>query len=103
MREDCKPTEACYTPNMSLPDAVFLDRLLDPLSRCFDEASARALITLRADADVVSQIEDLAEKAREGTITESERRRYESYAQVTGIISVLQAKARKQLRQTHGQ
>ena len=76
-----------------------LDRLLDPLSRCFDEASARALVGLRADEEVVSQIEMLAEKVREGTISEAERRHYESYAQVTSVISILQAKARLHLRQ----
>ena len=76
-----------------------LDRLLEPLSRCLDEASARALVGLRADAEVVSEIEALAEKAREGSISEVETRHYESYAQVTSIISILQAKARLHLRQ----
>ena len=79
---------------------LLLDRLLDPLSRCLDETSAKSVAGLRADAEVVREIETLAEKAREGSITEVERRRYESSAQVTSIISILQAKARRHLRQS---
>ena len=76
-----------------------LDRLLDPLSRCFTTESAKALAELQADPVAQSRIEELAEKCNEGQITTEERREYETYVHVGNLIGILQAKARRYLKQ----
>ena len=81
---------------MSAPD--ILDRLLDPVSRCFGEDGARSLIALRADAQAQSRIDELATKCNEGSLTPAERDEYEACVQAGEMIAILQAKARLQLK-----
>ena len=88
---------------MSATDAAnVLDRLLDPVSRCFDDEGARALVALRADADAQSRIEELAGKCNEGSLTPAERDEYDACVQTGEIIAILQAKARLQLKRATG-
>lgn len=75
-----------------------LDRLLDPLSRAFDEPTAKALISLSADTELAAELDELARKNNAGLITEVERQRYEAFVSAGSILSVLQAKARLFLR-----
>jgi hypothetical protein len=42
---------------------------------------------------------DLAEKARQGTLTDEERAQIESYERVGHMIGLLQSKARRSLKQ----
>jgi hypothetical protein len=76
-----------------------LDRLLDPVSRCFSLAGAHALLDLRADAQAQARIAELAEKCTAGQLTPAERREYETYVHVGNLIAILQAKARLLLKQ----
>jgi hypothetical protein len=43
--------------------------MLDPLSRCLDEESAKRLLDLRVDPIVQAEVSRLAERANEGMIT----------------------------------
>jgi hypothetical protein len=81
-----------------MSNADVLDRLLDPVSRCFDDAGARALIALRADARAQSRIDELAAKCNEGLLTPDEREEYEACVQAAEMIAILQAKARLHLK-----
>ncbi|MEQ1752480.1 MAG: hypothetical protein ABL974_23865 [Prosthecobacter sp.] len=83
---------------MNIPTGL-LDRLLAPFSDSLDEKAARALIELRADDETQAYIEDLAERSREGLLSAEEQRQYLSYANAISVISLLQAKARRHLRQ----
>lgn len=74
-----------------------LDRLLDPVSRCLSDESARALISLRADEETQTHIRDLAEKCNEGNLSTEERAEYEAYVMTANIVAILQAKARARL------
>lgn len=60
------------------PVALALDRILDPVSRCFTPEVARALLLLRADADTQARIEELADKSTEGQLSADERAEYET-------------------------
>lgn len=75
----------------------FLDRLLDPVSQCLTEESARQLVALRADPVLQERIELLADKCTEGELTPEEREEYETYVRAISVVSILQAKARKLL------
>lgn len=90
-----------YTPAMNTDAAAtnVLDHLLDPVSRCFSLEGARALLKVRADAQDEARITELAEKCNEGQLTVQERREYETYVHVGNLIAILQAKARRFLKQ----
>jgi hypothetical protein len=75
-----------------------LDGLLEPLSRCLDTGSARRLVDLQVDAPVQERIDFLAERANEGTLTETERSEYEALINAADFISILKLKARLHLR-----
>ena len=83
-------------------DISTLERILDPLSRSFNEDTARALVELKADDRLAEELDLLAAKQSADTITEEERRKYDTFVLAGSFISVLQAKARLYLRQHAG-
>jgi hypothetical protein len=52
------------------------------------------LSQLQADPAIASKVEQLAEKANEGTLTPAERAEYEAYIEANNLLAVLQAEAR---------
>jgi hypothetical protein len=76
---------------------VGLDGLLEPLSRCLDAESARRVVGLQIGAPVQKRIEELAEGANEGTLSENELLEYEAVINAADFISILKLKARQQL------
>lgn len=54
----------------------YLDRLLDPLTEALNPESASALLNLRANEELESRIEELRQKANEGTLTAAEDAEY---------------------------
>ena len=75
-------------------NALTFDRLLEPVSRCFNKESARQLIGLRADSQAQARMAELASKANEGRLSSQEREEYERGLAVSNFIAILQAKAR---------
>jgi len=71
-----------------------LDRILDPVGRALSPDAARALLALRADDDIQSQIDELADRANQGALTPEQRAEYESLIAAASLIAILQAKAR---------
>ena len=82
---------------MSTTAATPLDRLLEPLAAGLTSEMARYIAEFRADPDVQARIEQLAEKANEGELSEAERSEYEAFVDGGTLIAILQAKARKRL------
>jgi len=74
-----------------------LDRMLEPLSRCFTLDVADRLVHLKVDPQLQTRIDELADKCTEGQLTEEERSEYETYARAGNLIAILQAKARRLL------
>jgi hypothetical protein len=74
---------------------AYLDKMLEPVSRCFTPEVARRLVELRADSDLQARMDKLADKSTEGALTQQERSEYETYVRAGNLISILQAKARK--------
>jgi len=79
--------------------SAVLEEMLESVSRCFNVDVARALVALRADERMQARVDDLAEKCNEGQLTPEERSEYEAYVQASTLIGILQAKARRILRQ----
>ena len=81
----------------TLIDHQALDSLLDPLEACLTPEVARRIAELRAGPVLQARIDELAEKANEGLLSESERREHAAYVEGIDIIGILQAKARRVL------
>ena len=74
-----------------------LEQLLEPVSRCFTPDVARQIIALRAAPSLQKQVDELADRCSDGTLSPGEREEYEAIVRAINFIGVLQAKARKQL------
>jgi len=83
-----------------MSDAELLDRLLDPVSRALGPEGAKRLLSLRADPDAQRRIEELAERANEGLLSEEEREQYTSLVAAANVIALLQTKAKAVLAGT---
>ena len=78
--------------------AIHLDRFLEPLADCLSPEVAAKVAELQADRAMQDRIDDLAERVNEGLLTAEEREEYAGYLHAIEVITVLQAKARSQLR-----
>jgi hypothetical protein len=74
-----------------------VDRLVDPLSRCLTPESARRLLELRADPELQTIVDQLAEKCNEGTMTPQEQAEYAHFVSFGTFVALLKSKARKLL------
>jgi hypothetical protein len=79
---------------------TLLAKLLEPVGRCLTPDVARELVNLRVDLAVQERLDELADKSTEGTLTNDERAEYETYVHALNFISVLQAQARRLLKNT---
>ena len=61
-------------PRIAAKDAPLPDRLLNPLGRILTPEVAERLVQSRFDRKTQAQIDKLARKCNEGTLTEAERR-----------------------------
>lgn len=77
-----------------------LHQLLTPLGDCLTLEVARQVVDLRASPEVQSRLDALADKCTEGQLTAVERAEYKAAVAAIEFISVLQARARRLLRQT---
>ncbi len=75
-------------------NSAVLDERFEPVSRCLAPDVARRIAALRASPQVQETLDDLAEKSTEGTLTDDERDKYETYIRAINFIGVLQPKAR---------
>jgi hypothetical protein len=75
--------------------------LAERLGDTLNEASARAILDVKLDGPSADRRAELASKANEGLLTAEEFAEYETYAQLRGLLAILQSKARLQLRSTN--
>lgn len=79
-----------------------IDRLMEPVGKCFTPEVARRLVSLRAESDVQARVDDLADKANSGTLTDEERSEYEQYVSFSQFVTLLQIQARNLLDHPSG-
>jgi hypothetical protein len=80
-------------------DVAILSRVIAPEEPTLSPEAARALLSLSFPQQDRERMNQLAEKAREGKLTEKERVEIESYERVGHVIGLLQSKARRSLKQ----
>lgn len=81
----------------SSTDAAAFDRALEPFLRILSRDQAAQIVELHGEEDLQLRIEELAEKANEGLLTDEECLEYEGYVEANSFMAVLQAKARRLL------
>ena len=80
--------------NQTRQTSAVLSDLLEPVGQMMPPGFARELAALRATSEVQARLDDLADKANEGRLTEPERAEYHALIDAIDVISLLQAKAR---------
>ena len=75
-------------------DLDSLERLLRPLRRELSVELADALLRLKADEEVQTRYDELANKNTAGGLTDEERAELESLVRANSILSLLKAEAR---------
>jgi hypothetical protein len=75
-----------------------LREVLDLLGKHLTPESAKALVDFKLDSATEARLDELADKNTEGTLTPEERQEYEVQVDAIGIVSILQAKARRLLK-----
>ena len=72
--------------------------LAERLGSTLNEASAQSILALKLNGPTPERRQELASKANEGLLTAEEFAEYETYAQLRGLLAVLQSKARLYLK-----
>jgi hypothetical protein len=76
-----------------MSDIVLLNELLDPFAECLDAESAQRVIAFDVAPPVQRRVNELAEKANEGMLTEDERSDLEALINAADFIAILKLKA----------
>lgn len=87
---------------MSTIEATIIDRLLEPVGQCLTPEVARRIANLRADPALQTRVDELADKANRGTLTDDERCEYGQYVSFSQFVTLLQIKARGVLDSSSG-
>jgi hypothetical protein len=74
-------------------EADVLDQLMTGDHPGFSAESARAILSLRFSTPAIKRMNELAEKNRQGTLSDAERADLEKFLRVGHFVNVVQAKA----------
>ena len=66
--------------------ATALDRFLDPLADCLTPQVAERIVNLELNPELLARIQELAEKANEGTLTPAEDEEYKDYIEGGDVL-----------------
>lgn len=67
---------------------------MEPVGQCLTPEVAKRIVALRADRELQSRVDELADKANAGTLSDNERSEYEQYVSFSQFVTLLQIKAR---------
>ena len=82
---------------ITAPTTEILNSILDPVTECLTPEVAQKILAVRLDPRVQAQLDELAEKANEGLLTEAEREQYGLYIEALDLVAIVKAKARAAL------
>jgi hypothetical protein len=78
----------------------FLSTYIEPLVEELTPRQAQRILAIKPTVRLLDRVNELADKANSGTLTENERLEYEYYVDVDDVIGLLKAKARSLLSNT---
>ena len=82
---------------MSLVEADILTRVIAPEDAALERKVAEAVLAMGFKSEDKCRIDELAQKARDGSLSADERIEADSYERVGHFISLLKSKARRSL------
>jgi len=102
-REHDREARGTHSMSTSFADSdksgvAILDRLIRPSDETLTPDAARTLLALKFHKSDERRMNQLAAKARKGTLSEKDRAEAEQYNLVSHMVALLQAKARGALR-----
>ena len=77
----------------------YLSTYLEPIGEELTLHQAERILAIKPTDILIARVQELADKANAGTLTENERSEYEYYVNVDDVIGLLKAKARHLLNQ----
>jgi hypothetical protein len=83
-------------------EIAILARIFDKDDTPMSPEMARGILAMNFPEEDRKRMDELAEKARAGTLTSEERSEAENYARAGHILSILRSKARMALRPNPG-
>ncbi len=83
----------------AVSEIAILSRLLEAANAPLSAEAARCLLAISFTEEDRERMNELAEKARAGTISAEERDEADSYERAGHVLSLLKSKARKALKQ----
>ncbi len=78
-----------------------LDRLFGGLANSLTPEAAQNFVQFKVDAETQALLNDLADKAATGTLSEDERASYIDLVEAIDLVGIFQAKARDVLARQH--
>jgi hypothetical protein len=75
-----------------------LDQVIEPFADCLTPEAATRIVGVRAGAEMQAHIDELADKANHGLLTEDERDEYDRILAWFHFVTILQARARRVLQ-----
>ncbi|HJT76515.1 MAG TPA: hypothetical protein VJ739_04870 [Gemmataceae bacterium] len=82
----------------STSELAILSRVLEPEKPTFSPAAARQILALDFSPDDKERMQELAAKARAGTLTPAEEIAISNYERIGHLLNILQSKARRSLK-----
>lgn len=93
---------AAPQPGFPGTDAAILARVIRPDAADLTPDAAQALLKLRLDRADLDRIHDLLTRNQDDALTPPELAELDSYLRVSSFLDLMQAKARRSLRQNIG-
>ncbi|HEV7226114.1 MAG TPA: hypothetical protein VGN42_25630 [Pirellulales bacterium] len=82
---------------MSATLPAVLDRFLDPITECLTPDVAERILKSRPDSRLQARIDQLADKANNGLLSDGERDEYRDIVEAIDVVGIIKAKARAAL------
>jgi hypothetical protein len=79
--------------NMTDLDSASFHRFLEQYTATFTPELARHFAQSPPNPQLQARLDELGEKANEGTLTDDERREYDTYVETMDVLALLRAKA----------
>ena len=74
------------------------DQIIEPFAACLTRDAAQKIADARADAATQAQLDDLAEKANRGVLSDTEKEQYQRLLALFHVVSLLQIRAKRILK-----
>lgn len=86
------------SPTIASQETEILSRVVGPENPSFTPEVARSILELQFNPDDIDCMNELAAKAREGTLSEEEEPRLHAYLFVGAMVDLMHSKARLSLK-----